>query len=218
MTNDNKGTLAIVIMACMAIIVGAALTYVGFFSVTTVANAADGALVPTAATGVLTGTDAVKNGELVNITSGSTVWRLEFNITNNGLTSTCSNTRCIVVNVSDYNTGLKWHAPLVTAINNNASLAALVTATNTTTSTQNSTTVTYDVTGLSGNDIVLSENVVNASWSGTRMTGGVDGSDAWAGMQTNVNVGFTMTGIIIMLLGAAGLISVLFKSFPTGLR
>lgn len=125
--------------------------------------------------GVLTFSGNVSNAELVNITNGAAVYRFEFNTTNNGTTIVCQTTNCIPVNLSGSYPAMfnhSWLASgnLTAAINANASVAALVTAANTT----NKTTITAVASGKSYNSIATSENGAAIAWGAATLTGGGD--------------------------------------------
>ncbi len=133
----------------------------------------------TAATGVLAFTSNVSNGELVNITYGTAVYRFEFNTSGNPDEAAVLTANAIRVNASDigsWNTSVRASGNLTAAMNANASVAALLTAVNTT----NTTTITADATGTAYNAVALSENGAGIAWSHATLTGGVDGS-AWSG-------------------------------------
>lgn len=128
------------------------------------------------ASGVLTFSGNVSNGELVNITNGNAVYRFEFNTTINGSgTPACLTTNCIPVNLNPsynvfYNTSVLASGNLTAAINANASVAALVTAVNTT----NTTTITADASGSSYNSIGTTENGAQTAWGSSTLIGGGD--------------------------------------------
>lgn len=212
-TNKNAfaATGGILIASITAVVVGAMMLYVGLLTTMTVSSTVGDTLTPTAATGTLTFSGNVSNGELINITTndGST-YLFEFNTTA-GSTIACLTANCIPINLTDsgdddrmYN--LSWEASgnLTDAINANASTAAIVTAVNST----NLTTLTYYVTGTGGNAVSLSGNAANITLSG--LSGGVEGTTAWEDVKGNVNTSFTLLGILMIVGGAGGLVSVLF--------
>ena len=81
MTGENKGYLALIVMAVIAIIVGASLTYVGFFTTAAIRSSADATLTPAAATGTFTFSGDTTTNELANITYGAAAYHFEFNST-----------------------------------------------------------------------------------------------------------------------------------------
>ena len=135
-----------------------------------------------AATGTYTFSANVSNGELVNITNGANVYNLEFNTTAHS-TIACITDNCIPVNLTGtsdimWNQSVFASGNLTAAINGNATLAALLTAANTT----NLTTITADTAGSAGNNIVLSDNAAGVASSG--LSGGRDSSQGAAIIYT----------------------------------
>ena len=123
--------------------------------------------------GTITFSGNVSNGELVNLTWGDAVYRFEFNTT--ALGADCQTANCIRVNVTAFtNTSDGAATNLTTAINANASTAALVTATHST----NRTTVTADAIGRQYNLLATAENAANAAWGAETLTGGSNGTTA----------------------------------------
>ena len=122
-----------------------------------------------AASGVLTFNGGnISDAEYVNFTNGAAVYSLQFNLSGS---SEAFPTGSIYVNLSSSdNKSSAAAVNLTTAINANATLAALLTAT----TVGNTTVIQYDTAGLSGNDILTSDGVANASWGATHLTGGAN--------------------------------------------
>lgn len=209
---------AIIIASISVVLVGGLMIYAGLFANASLIQTFDSTLNPTAASGVLTFTGNTSNGELVNITNSGVTYTFEFN--SSSLTPTVCKTPtltvCIIVNVNTTNTSVISSGNLTNAINNNASVAAFVTAVNTT----NKTTLSYITTGVAGNSAVtLAENVTNAGWGASTLTGGVDGMSAYGSTKTNVNSAFVILGIVLIFAGIGGLIATVFGMVgKTGVR
>lgn len=128
----------------------------------------------TPASGTIQFSGNVSNGELVNITNGASVYRFEFNTTGIDPPNVCLTANCIRVNVLapsgliGWNTSIRASGNLTAAINANATVAAIVSAQNTT----NLTTLRAASVGIAGNSITLSDNSGNIATSS--MSGGTD--------------------------------------------
>lgn len=150
------------------------------------------------ASGTFTFTGNVSNGDVVNITSGSSVYHLEFNTTAHS-TIVCVTANCIAVNLTGlagqvFQEGYRAPQNLTNAINNNASLAALVTAVN----GSNVSTLTAVTTGTLGNNIVLSDNSAKVTSSG--LSGGTDGNPNAAALRkaSGANIWASTSGILLV--------------------
>jgi len=148
----------------------------------------------TKATGALTFSGNVTTGELVNITVGGVTYAFEFNTTGTGVSAGCIN-----VDVSSgFNTSVLASGNLTDAINNNATLAALITAVNTT----NTTTVTAVAAGTTANGYGTTETGAQTAWASTTMLGGVSGSDWDSDTNTDLPTGHsfwtTLSGFITL--------------------
>jgi hypothetical protein len=206
--NASMAMLFVVVSSVLVLIVGGFFAYIGLFLNANVASTFDSQLNPAAAIGKFTfsgtGETVINNGELINITnSNGNVYRFEFNTSGNPNLATVLTANAIRVNItsgSGHNTSILASGNLTTAINANTSTSALVTAVNTT----NLTTLTFTSTGIIGNSITLSDNAINIASSG--MSGGVEGTAAWATTKANVMTGYTVIGIIFIIIGAAGCI------------
>jgi hypothetical protein len=211
MSDENKGFLPIIIMAIMAIIVGAAFIYIGFFTTISLSGAMDPTLTPTAAIGTLTLTGNASCGERINITTTSgQLINMVFNVTDG-----CAQVPTGNVNVSVINGGngsINAAAAIVSTLNKNASFVSEMVATNAT----SQTVITYLTTGIIGNNVITTETMTNGSFTRATLSGGVDGSESWESNKSSTNTAFTLGGVLIMLLGVAGLITCLLKGFAIG--
>ena len=120
------------------------------------------------ATGTLTFTGNVSDGELVNISTQT----LEFDTNLTASEVTAGHIEVDIANVLPATAT----ANLSVAINGNGTLAALVTST----STSTTVALTADATGTAGNSIATTENCANATFgAGATLTGGTTASE-WA--------------------------------------
>lgn len=142
------------------------------------------------ATGALTFTGNVTPGETVTING----YVFQFSTIVNG-PEVPSNYINISL-VSGYNSSVRASGNLTDAINNNATVVAIVTAVNTT----NTTTLTAVPIGTLGNSITTTENMTNGSWAAATLTGGLDASRL-APTQTNIlSAGATGSSFVIILI------------------
>lgn len=149
----------------------------------------------------------VSNGELINFTKGTAVYRFEFNTTGNPQTTEVQTANAIRVNASglagqSWNGGWKVSGNLTTAINNNATLAALITATN----VSNGVTILGDTAGVSS-DITLADNGVNITVSG--LSGFIKEDTFYAASDdavSAVETGFDFQEILILAIIASAII------------
>lgn len=161
------------------------------------------------ASGALTFSGNVSNGELVNITNGAAIYRFEFNTTANGSNAVAITTNAIVINLSRtagttaypnplvYNNSYLASGNLTAAINANASTLALVTAANTT----NKTTITAVASGKSYNSIATSENGAAIVWGAATLTGGGDrATKNMSGASTVLVVQLPLFLILVLLM------------------
>lgn len=209
MTEENKGYLTLIIIAVVTIMVGASLTYVGYFTTIAIRSSADATLTPTAATGTFTFSGNSITGEFANVTYNSVVYPFRFNTTGSGCGGVAD---CIAVDLSGGNTAILSSTALTATVTDNATVAAFVTPTD---DLAGVTTLTFVSTGITGNSVTLSDTGANITSSG--LSGGVDGVSTWAAQTAMVNTSFTLIGIILMLIGVAGLISVLLKGLGGGI-
>lgn len=160
------------------------------------------------ATGTLTLTGNVTTGEWINITAGGATYAFYIN-----MTGTVAPGGWNVVEVTHgYNTSLLAVTNISTAINNNATLAALITATNGT----NTTIVTADAAGETANTYGTTETITNGAWGAALMSGGVTGTQWSAGTNANMPTGYnfwiTISGFVTLsclILFVGGFITVL---------
>jgi len=168
------------------------------------------------ASGSLNITGNVTCGQLVNITAPSgVVTYFEFNVTDEPSCAAKNGAYDDVVLARYQNTSTIAATNLTTAINANATVSAILTAT----SSSGLITVTYDTVGTNGN-IAVSESLTNGAWSGTTLTGGTDGSD-WssthnASIPTAVDFWEAVGGI--MKIGAIIIIVVGFFNTLKGIK
>lgn len=155
----------------------------------------------------------------VTITYGTEVYIFEFNTTTLGSPS-CKTANCILIANTNTNNSLGGATNLTTRINANTSAAAIVTAS----LSGNSTLIVADVSGVSGDDIVLSEIITpigNAGWIDTvgTLSGGRDAVTGQAS-QTALNnyVGSTIPifGLALMILGFTVLLITIRSGFMGG--
>ena len=173
----------IVLALVLIIVVGA----IGIYITDTTMDATSTPLVSVAATQTLTLSNVIIDNE--NVTIGNIKYEL-----NSAGAVTAGH-----VNVSTVGNLTATFAAdaLKTAINNNATSAALVTATNPTTTT---VLITADAAGTTANSYATTENMANGTWGAATMTGGVDASSV-GGMQTNfLNASSTGSSFIIILI------------------
>jgi hypothetical protein len=209
--SDDKGFLPIIIMAITAIIVGAAFIYIGFFTTISLSGAMDPTLTPAAASGTLTLSGNASCGERINVTTASgQLINMVFNVTNGCAQVPQGNLNVSVINGGNGSTNAA--AAITSTLNKNASFILSMTATNAT----GQTVITYLTTGITGNNVITTETMANGSFTGATLSGGVDGSTAWASNKSNTNTAFSLSGILIMLLGVAGLITCLLNGFSIG--
>jgi hypothetical protein len=213
--HSHNAFTTVAVASIIAVVIGAAMLFIGLFTTATLGNTFDPTLNPAAARGTLTFTGNVTCGEFVNITAvNGTTSRFRFNVTN------IAGWNCPIapdsgqtnVSVPGYiepgKTMTSGANNLTTAINANGTLLATMVASAGTDFTTMS--LTYLSTGTTGNDVIISETITNASWnSGTRLAGGVIGTEGWQTAKNNVNTTFVLLGIITILGGAIGLIGAL---------
>jgi len=161
-----------------------------------------------------TGAANVTTGEYVNITAGGVTYAFEFNTTGTGVTAGFIN-----VDVSGgWNTSGLVHTNLTAAINGNTTLAALITAVNTTTGAANTTTITADARGVAANSYALVDGTSTGVWSPvSAMSGGVDDDTFYTtnvALIATTDSSYAMAGImpIVMIAVAvlAGLLGILY--------
>lgn len=203
---NKKGNAAIIITGIFVAIVGFAMLVLGNYLYFAIASSADAgkliAVPGTRASGSLTFSGNTTTNELVNITNGVAIYRFEFNASYMG-PSACNTNNCIIVNVNNTNTSIISATNLTNAINNNASVAAFLTASN---SVTNVTRLTYISRGTVGNAITISTNGLNITTSGSTLSNGVNDVTGQAS-QTSLNDYVTVTlplfGLALMILGFA---------------
>lgn len=212
MINNRKAFTGLLVAGILAVIVGAAMLYIGLFINATLSGQFDSTLSPASATGSLTFSGNTSCGEYVNITTGASVLvPLYFN-----LSSGCSAAPGGVATVSlaaGGNTSTFSASNLSAAINGNATLSAILTASN---SSAGVVLLTYDTTGTAGNAVATTETAANAAWGATTLTGGQAGNSAWAGTKNNVNTAFVILGLALLVGGFGVVIYTLRTGFISG--
>jgi len=213
---NDSGSIDLVNTGVMLVVLLVVL-YIGINIIDNVeeATAVD---IGSAATGVFTTTAGnMTDGDMCNITAGGVTYSFYFNSSADGSASDAPS-ECISVGEIAYpwNRSDKVHTNLTAAINGNATLAALITAVNTTAAT-NTTTITADARGAAANSYGTTETGSLSSWASTTMSGGVDDDTFYT---TNVNLiattdsSYAMAGImpIVMIAVAvlAGLLGILY--------
>ncbi len=217
---DNKAQTQPILLGIMVVIMGFGMLTIGNYLYFSLASNADAgtqiALIGTSATGNLNISGNTSNNDLVNITSGTAVYRFEFN-TSVASPTNCNTANCIIVNVFNTNKSLNSATNLTAAINANASTAALVTATTVAgTNGYNYTTLTYTSRGVAGNSIALAETGTNIAKSGTTLLGGVDdvtGQASQTSLNNYASITFPIFGLALMILGFGVIFFTLKTSF-----
>ncbi len=143
------------------------------------------------------GTGNISNGDMVNITNATSKLTFEFN-TSARSPIACIAANCIPINLTGVNT--VWNnsqfasGNLTTAINANASAAAIVTATN----TSNLTSISYYKVGSEGNGVTLTDSSANIVASG--LSGGQDSYTSKAVVYSIFTITMPIIGVIAFLL------------------
>ena len=141
----------------------------------------------------------ISNNETVNITSFAGVTTSFCFATSNISTDTVPTWCHNVTLFYPFNSSDNAFRNLTSAINNNATTAAYVTATN---GTNNYTLLTADTVGRNGNYIRTTETLANASWSnGATLTGG---KDIVYGQTSTINyagIVLPLIGLLLMVVG-----------------
>lgn len=201
--NGTMGMLFLVVGSVMTLVVGGFFAYIGLFLNANTAAVFDSTLTPTASSGALTWSGNSYCGDWVNITVANGIpVSMYINVTgiNCGVAPTWAD---VISLASPANTSTYTATNISTAINANGSLNPTLTATN---PSAGVVTLTYNTIGTAGNGVATTESSVNASWASTSLTGGTEGSTAWASTKTNVMTGYTVMGILFIIIGAAGCI------------
>jgi hypothetical protein len=209
---NNSGSIEMVNTGVMLVV----LLVVLYIGVNIIDNVEDATSLDagSAATGVwTTGAANVTIGEYTNITAGGVTYAFYFNNT----TSPIAPSGYILVDVSGgWNTSALVHTNLTAAINGNATLAALITAVNTTAAT-NTTTITADARGVAANSYGTVDGSATGAWGAATMSGGVD-DDTFYSTETDLiattDASYAMAGImpIVMIAVAVlgGLLGILY--------
>jgi len=164
------------------------------------------------------GNDLAGSKVALTITYGAAVYTFEFNTTTVGSPG-CQTANCIVIANTNTNNSLLGATNLTTAINANASTGAIVMAN----LSGNTTVITSQLTGVTGDSIDLTETITPVGQAGwvttTTLTGGRDAVTGQAS-QTSLNdyagIVFPLFGLALMVLGFSVILITLKKSFGGG--
>lgn len=102
---------------------------------------------------------------------------------------------------------------LSSAINSNATLSAVLTATN---STAGAVLLTYGSVGTAGNTVATTETAANAAWGAATLTGGLAVALAAVQIVSYATTVIPLMGLALMVLGFAVIIGTLRKDGNTG--
>jgi len=202
MIKNNKASIDMV-QTGISLVVLLVILYVGVNMVGTVGDATT-QIPGSYATGTLNTTDITADEETITIAG----YTFEINVSGTGA-HTPGN---IEVAVAD-TTASAFCLAMKTAVNNNASLSAVLTATNTT----SEVLLTYDTKTADGNSVITTEAMANATWSAATMTGGESASEFYDTQENLIGVtedSYSMAGImpVVMIAGAvlAALMGILY--------
>ncbi len=190
MGNQQNTILSFIVLLALIGIIGGVTLYISekVADKTALADA-------TTASGTLTFTNGINDANLINISG--IVFELN-------TTLPAASAQNVQVNVTGFTQGAAVTA-LVTAINANATTAALVTASNVSTNVY----LLSDVSGSVGN-ILTWEDLTNASWTSTTLTGGVNADyyfNASGDVIDSVETGWDFTEIVVLAI-ATGIVLV----------
>lgn len=230
---DKNGNANIIALAIFTCIMGFGMLTVGSYIYYSVANVADAGSVTvidevksSGGSWTFNGSNFSSDSSLavptltsVTITYGTEVYIFEFNTTTLGSPS-CKTANCILVANTNTNNSLGGATNLTARINANASAAAIVTAS----LSGNATLIVADVTGVLGDDIVLSETITpvgQAGWITTvgTLSGGRDsvtGQASQTALNDYVGVVFPLFGLALLILGFSVLLITVRGSFGKG--
>lgn len=228
---NEKGQANILILAIFTAILGFALLTIGSYLYFSIAGSADAGQITISnevkSTGsfAFNGSNFSSDGSLaaptltsITLTYGSAVYIFEFNTTTLG-SPVVQTTNAILVANTNTNNSLGGATNLSTRINANASAAAIVTAS----LSGNTTIVTSDLTGTTGNSIVLTETITPVGQAGwiatTTLKNGVNavtGQSSQNTLNNYVTVTFPLFGLALMILAFGVIMITLKKSFGGG--
>jgi hypothetical protein len=205
---DNRAQVNIIILAIFTVIMGFGMLTVGTYLYYAIASNADAgtkiAVVGQYASGNFNISGNVSNGDMANITNGAALYMFEFNTTSPS-PSACQMANCIIVNVYNSNDSLRAATNLTAAINANATLSPLVTASTTAGSNgYNFTSISADTRGTAANSYSLAKSGTNIAFSGATLSGGVNdvtGQTSQNSLNNYVSVTFPLFGLALMILG-----------------
>ncbi len=192
-----------------AIAIGVLVLVVAFTIIPVVGDQIDQAITiqgDETATGTLTFSGNASCGEFINITTAAgTKITFEMNITSGSQAGCVAKREWAddVVMAYNYNTSTVAATNLTAAINANATISAVMTATN---PSAGVVVLTHTVTGTTGNSVATTETATAASWAVATLTGGVDGSDWNSEHNTNIPTGVDLWESIGGILKVAAII------------
>lgn len=208
--SGQLGGLGIIVTGVIAIIVGAAMLYVGLFVTASIGSAVGSTLTPDEASGVLTLTGNASCGDYINVTNIDGVlvpFRINMSA---GCAQIPSNADVALINITQGNNQSHIASLNISgSFNANSTIASTMTATNSSNST---VTLTYNTVGTTGNRVLTSETMANGAWGDVRFTGGVEGASGYASMKSNVNTAFSVLGLVL-LIGGFGLVISQLRQF-----
>ncbi len=203
--NANMAMLWVAVGSILTIVIGAFLLYIAIFINVSTSSAFDSTLNPASATGTFTFSGNTSTGDWANITSSALVnTSYYFNTTGIG-----KPIGALVVRVDGTtyrNDSAGSASALAAAINADSTFTGILSASN---NVVNVTRVTASATGTGGNSYTISKTATNITVSGATLTGGVEGSSAWTSSKSNTMTGYLIIGIMFIIIGAIGCITVL---------
>jgi len=221
---NKSGKMHVIVLAIMTAILGFGLLTIGsylYFAVATQADAGTQIIIDeikSSGSFAFNGSNfsseqnAGAGRVTLTITYGSDVYAFDFNTTTVG-SPQCHTTNCILVANTNTNNSLGGATNLTAQINANTSVAALVTASR----VDNTTNIVSDLTGVTGDDIVLTETITPAGQAGwvatTTLAGGRDpvtGQASQNSLNNYVAITFPLFGLALMIL-AFGVIIITVK-------
>jgi len=197
--SNTKGQLDInlAVTAILGLILASAFLVIGIVVLQGVVDGGD-VNIGSAATGTITFSGSATDGDVINITIDSTVYSLEVD---DDLTNT-SGYIPIDVNATSL-AEIDVAGAMVTSVNGNTSLAALLTSTNTSTTN----ILTADARGTTANAYGTTESGANMAWAATTMAGGVVDDTLYSTMTSVVDdIGSAMAlagTLILVIIGVA---------------
>jgi len=233
---NEKGQANIIVLAIFTCILGFGMLTVGSYIYFAIAQSADAGTVVVSPEIKSSGSFAFNGSNFssdslatpatltrLTITYGSAIYRFEYNTTtilgDGAPGHTCQIANCILISANNTNNSAQGASLLTAAINANTSAAAIVTAT----TSSNTTVITSDLTGTTGDSIVLSETITptgQAGWVTTTTLANGRNSVTGQASQTSLNnyvaITFPLFGLALLILGFSVILITLRKSFGGG--